>query len=305
VLGHIAVSENSPIRRYLLYVFARYIEMPLLKICYHLLRGKWRWLGSKPWFKKAVSIVFGKPFGYLGDTGKPMPYGEVIKYIDELDGPIAVGNCRCRLSHQACDHPLKTDIVMRTGYNAWTKAFPTDYRPITKDEAKSIVTTCHQNHMFHMVFVHCPVNLYNEYVICNCCTCGCVPYIINRDLGQLNYPLIDGYYLAITDKKKCKACGDCVTICPFDARRMVKNIGRTAHNCFGCGLCAYHCTQGAISMKQLRDPLPRDEHGHPPLSYKPSFYKQHQPCTEKIIRHSSANLSIGEARASADKRNDD
>jgi hypothetical protein len=63
---------------------------------------------------------------------------------------------------------------------------------------------------FHMVFICCPLNLYNEYVICNCCTCGCAPYIIKRELTQRNYPLIDGYFMAVTDPAKCKACGKCM-----------------------------------------------------------------------------------------------
>ncbi len=274
-------GEHSPLRKFLLYIFARYIEIPLLKISFHLLRGKWRHIGSKKWLRQIAGVLLVRPFGYLGDSARPVPYEHILEYIDEIDGPIAVGPCRCRMGHQACDHPLETDMVMRTGYNAWMKAFPKEYRQISREEAREIITRCHKLNMFHMVFIHCPVNLYNEYVICNCCTCGCVPYIINRDLGQLNYPLIDGFYLAVTDTNMCSGCGTCVEICPFEARKMKEGRGITLDNCFGCGLCKYSCRKGAISMKKLRDPLPRDSKGNAPEEHRPSLYKQHQPFTEE------------------------
>lgn len=274
-------GENSHFRKWALYIFAKYIEVPLLKYTYFLLRGKWKWFGSREIVKYLAGIALARPFGYLGDSAKPMPYDEVIRYMDELDGPIAVGPCRCRIGHMACDHPLETDIVIRTGYDAWMRAFPKEYREITRDEAKDILTKCRDMGMFHMIFIHCPVNHYNEYVICNCCTCGCVPYIINRDLGQKNFPFIDGYYLAITDRKKCRSCGKCLEVCPFEAREMVEGKGKTNRNCFGCGLCAHNCPEKAITMKKLRDPLPRDKEGHAPGNYRPGLYRHHEPVREE------------------------
>jgi ferredoxin len=136
--------------------------------------------------------------------------------------------------------------------------------------------------MFHMVFICCPLNLYNEYVICNCCTCGCAPYIIKRELTQRNYPLIDGYFMAVTDPAKCKACGKCMEVCPFSARRIVDGKSKTAGNCFGCGLCSYGCPEGAISMRRLKDAvLPRDEHGEPPPNRGIHLYRRHAPHNEE------------------------
>lgn len=279
--AHIVIAEQSPIRKFLLFIFARYLEVPLLKGSYYLLRGKWKHIGSVKWIRAMMAYFLVRPFSYLGDTGKPMPYGEVLSYIDAIEGPLAVGPCRCRIGHCACAHPLETDIVFRTGYDAWTKAFPRDYRTITKAEAKDIVTKCHRLGMMQMVFVHCPANLYNEYVICNCCTCGCVVYILNRDLGQLNYPLIDGYYMAVTDTAKCKGCAACVEVCPFGARELTGGKSMTAHNCYGCGLCFYRCPEKAIAMKTIRERLPpRRDDGHWPEGYRPRLYRQHEPHRE-------------------------
>jgi ferredoxin len=275
-------NEQNPLRRFLLFIFARYIEVPLLLMCYHLLRGKWKWLGQLGPVKKVAGILLARPFGYLGDSARPIPYDELIKLVDTLEGPIAVGPCRCRIGHKACSHPMETDIVFRTGYYAWMKAFPKDYRQISKEDVKAIIKTCHEKKMFHMVFIHCPVNLYNEYVICNCCICGCVPYIINRELGQLNFPLIDGFFTATTDRDKCKACSKCIEICPFDARKLVDGKSLTAENCFGCGLCVYECPEKALLMKKLREPImPRDLSGNAPNDYNPGLYRQHEPYREK------------------------
>jgi ferredoxin len=281
MLIHGLTREHNPLRRFLLFFFARFIEVPLLKISFHLLRGRFSFIGRIGVVRALAGVLLARPFGYLGDSARPVPFPEILGFIDSLQGPIGVGPCRCRMGHRSCPHPLETDIVIRTGYEAWMRAFPRDYRQITREEAKEIVRQTHELGMFHMVFIHCPVSLYNEYVICNCCTCGCVPYIINRDLTQMNYPLIDGFFLARTDRGACKACGACVEACPFSARTLSEGKSGTSGNCFGCGLCLHACPEHAITLEQLRDPiLPRDGHGNPPGHHHPELYRQHAPYRE-------------------------
>jgi Pyruvate/2-oxoacid:ferredoxin oxidoreductase delta subunit len=248
-LVHVITGENSRLRRWGLYLFARYLEMPLLYFGYHLLRGRYRRLGANRLVRAIMSWGVVAPFGYAGDTARPMPASEVLRLIDAQEGPIAVGPCRCRAAHRACDHPLETDIVIRTGVEAWTRAFPSDYRLIDKEEAKSIVTECHRLGLWHMVFVHCPVNRENEYVICNCCTCGCVPYILNRELGQRMYPLLRGEYMARVDTDRCAGHGACVDACPFDAWALVDGEATQVGECFGCGRCVAACPEHAIVME--------------------------------------------------------
>jgi ferredoxin len=263
-LVHAVTSEHSRLRRWSLYIFARYIEMPLLALGYHFLQGRFRRLGANRLVRAVISWCVVAPFGYAGDTARALPTPQVLALIDDLEGTIAVGPCRCRAAHRACDHPLETDIVIRTGVEAWTRAFPHEDRPISKEEAKEIVSDCSRQGLWHMVFVHCPVEAHreahdhqhahvaaNEYVICNCCTCGCVPYILNRDLGQRVYPLLRGAYVAHTDLERCTGHGGCVGACPFAARALEGGKARLVDACFGCGLCVASCPEGAITMVEV------------------------------------------------------
>ena len=264
-LVHALTTEESRFRRWTLYLFARYMEMPLLVLGYHLLRGRYRRLGAIHPVRAALSWTVAMPFGYLGDTARAVPTPQVLALIDALEGPIAVGPCRCRAAHRGCNHPLETDLVIRTGVEAWTHAFPHDYRLVGKDEAKAIVSECSRLGLWQMVFVHCPVHEHksasrglamlrgepgNEYVICNCCRCGCVPYLLNRELGQRAYPLLRGPYTAQTDLARCTGHGGCVTACPFGIRTMKGGKVHLLAPCFGCGACVAACPQGAIQMRE-------------------------------------------------------
>ena len=120
--AHILTGEQSRLRRWTLFFFARYIELPLLRWGYSLLRGRYRRLGANRLVRALIGWGVAVPMGYLGDTARPVPYPQLQRMIDGLDGAIAVGPCRCRLSHAGCEHPLETDIVIRTGVEAWTRA---------------------------------------------------------------------------------------------------------------------------------------------------------------------------------------
>ena len=247
---HALTGEHSRLRRWTLYLFARYLELPLLGWSYQILRGRYRRLGHSRPVRELLRWAVAAPFGYLGDTGRPTPAPKVLELLDGLVGSIAVGPCRCRTTHQGCNHPMGTDIVIRTGVEAWSRAFPYDYRIIDKQEAKQIVADCRRQGLWQMVFVHCPVNQQNEYVICNCCTCGCVPYILNRELGQRAYPLLKGNWMAVTDPASCTGHGGCLVACPFGARALKDGRAELVSLCFGCGLCADACPEGAITVQE-------------------------------------------------------
>ncbi len=244
-------KPNSRLRRLSLYIFARFIELPMLRLAYHVCKGKLAWINKIPLANKLIGRLIVYYIGNYGDTAKPVPYEQLLSILDDLGGEMAVGSCRCRLAVRACDHPLETDIVIKIGVKPFSKAFPDDYKPAGKDEIIRIITHCHELRMFHLVFVHCPVNLDNEYVICNCCTCGCIPYMVHRRFGQRNLPLLTYYRVEMIDGR-CAKCWDCLEdICPFDARVMGDD-GVVVQGCMGCGLCLSVCENQAMRLVKVK-----------------------------------------------------
>ncbi|HOO57291.1 MAG TPA: 4Fe-4S binding protein [bacterium] len=249
-LFHRHTAEGTPVQRGTLFMLARYMELPFLRISYALLRGRLKFIGRTRVFREIAGRIIYRPIATIGDRARAVPFEALINHIDSVEGEIAVGSCRCRATNHACDHPLETDIVIRTGYEAFTSAFPRNYRRIDRAEAKRIVTECHSLGMFHMVFYHCPATGCAEYAICNCCTCGCTIHMINRDLGDEMFPMFEPHWAAVTDPGKCDGSADCVAVCPFGARTVADGKSVTS-GCVGCGLCVAACPREAITMKPL------------------------------------------------------
>ena len=60
-----------------------------------------------------------------------------------------------------------------------------------------------------------------------------------------------GHYISTTDASKCDGCGDCISVCQFNARTMDKDdIPVVNTNCHGCGVCQTKCEPGAIFLKE-------------------------------------------------------
>jgi heterodisulfide reductase subunit A2 len=60
----------------------------------------------------------------------------------------------------------------------------------------------------------------------------------------------------ITFPEKCKACGLCVKVCPYNAISLNKDLKRVEiieAACGGCGTCAAECNFGALTQKHFTD----------------------------------------------------
>jgi ferredoxin len=252
--GHLIHAEESTLRRKLLYIFARWIEIPLLRTAFHGMHGRLRWLTRTAAARALWRELAVRPIARHIDTAHPMITDDAVRLLEAQETAVAIGPCRCRLAHAGCTHRLETDMVIRTGTAAFTAAFPKQYRAIDKIEGARLLREFAGEGLWHMVFLHCPSGAgYNEYVICNCCTCGCVPFMLNRFFGQDGFPLVRGEHVAATDAANCRGCGDCLAVCPWEARTL--RDGRAAvdlDRCFGCGLCARACRNGGVSLRRAR-----------------------------------------------------
>jgi len=54
--------------------------------------------------------------------------------------------------------------------------------------------------------------------------------------------------VAIVDKEKCTACGDCVEVCPLEVIKIENNKATISEYCVECGACAGECSFEAISL---------------------------------------------------------
>ena len=53
----------------------------------------------------------------------------------------------------------------------------------------------------------------------------------------------------VLDMDKCKACGQCESVCPDGAVHVIEKIFVIDYDyCKGCGLCAFECPADAIAM---------------------------------------------------------
>jgi NAD-dependent dihydropyrimidine dehydrogenase PreA subunit len=70
-------------------------------------------------------------------------------------------------------------------------------------------------------------------------------------------------FVVIVDIEKCRACGECVKVCPNQAFEMIAEEGRRyaifrgdpggrgVHGCIGCYSCQAICEDGAIRVLDL------------------------------------------------------
>lgn len=241
MLAHITAGEESPTRLFILGLYARH-EVRLLSILYRL-------LSSRAMRHRAVSeLVYwtlAYPSAKWGIAGTPLSPVELEGFLKQ-GSRVAVGPCRCRLAHAGCSHPLETDIVIRTGFGVWTGLFPEDYREISVDEALSLCNDCHRKGLAQIAYAHLDTGSGGSYfVICNCCSDGCLPLLCRAHYGTDRYPFHRGLMRSYVHAAGCEGCGRCVEVCPFEERTVGEDGKARVGRCYGCGLCVTHCPSGA------------------------------------------------------------
>jgi len=173
---------------------------------------------------------------------------------------VAVQRCPCRTRERRCDNPL--DVCISVDGLADYVVSRQLGREITPHEAIRILKRCES-----LGLVHQTVNSDQPDVICNCCPCCCslLRSIVHHGIRAASAA---SRFRSVVDEDSCVNCLVCTDACHFSA--MVGEGGQrilVAHNCFGCGLCAHTCPQGAIELVEAYPP----EHIPAGLPFNPSY----------------------------------
>jgi ferredoxin len=202
--------------------------------------------------REGRKIVVGKAID--PQPAKVYPARNVEELLEQFgnEGDIAVVHCFCRQYHKMIDqscrfnHPPESCIAIGS-----LSRYAVKYgaaRPISKEEAISLVRELQARGAVHQVF-HKDEDIGNpEIAICNCCWDCCGVFgSYNRAIIPLN---LHAYFEAqLPDLSVCTGCETCVDYCPVRAITIVNDkCAIDASKCIGCGQCEIHCAEEAICL---------------------------------------------------------
>ncbi|NJD54533.1 MAG: ferredoxin-like protein [Candidatus Methanoperedens sp.] len=104
---------------------------------------------------------------------------EEAKKVINAATNVAIGDCKCRKVFKNCHGPIRTEIVIGIGYDIFTDVRKDEFIEISKEEAQKIIDECKRSGLIQSL-VQCRKE---AYVICNCCTCCCVPLRFSKVYG--------------------------------------------------------------------------------------------------------------------------
>ena len=169
---------------------------------------------------------------------------------------IVVQPCDCRKLGENCDRPVETCIWLDEGA---LQALDRGHgHRLTKDEAIKLLRWTDKKGLMHTAD-----SAWRErglHAICNCCACDCYPFRAAQELDSKGvWP--KSCYIASYNPDLCNLCGACVKRCQFEAfyhdgsiievdGKNKKGVAVDPEKCWGCGLCANTCPEGAIAMTE-------------------------------------------------------
>jgi Pyruvate/2-oxoacid:ferredoxin oxidoreductase delta subunit len=142
---------------------------------------------------------------------------------------------------KGCDHPLETCFVFNE--HAQSLINYGTARKIDFPDMVEILRDCEKQGLVHNVD-NCTKNIRS---LCNCCQCCCILLkSINR--GE-SFGGSSSRYTVTSEIEICKACKNCIELCPTSARKLENSkVKVDLNNCIGCGLCVTACPEGVNAM---------------------------------------------------------
>ena len=165
------------------------------------------------------------------------PLNDTIEFVKNIDTPINLINCDCKVKFQRCDYDKNVCIEFGGSPNS-----PMDRgwgELITKEKTIELLKKTEEMGLIHSIEAH---------AICNCCTCCCYP-IRGSFALDLVHTWPEHAYRVILNDDDCISCGVCIDRCQFDVFKEVDgDIKADTKKCWGCGICTNSCPVEALSL---------------------------------------------------------
>jgi electron transport complex protein RnfB len=175
-----------------------------------------------------------------------LPYEDAKNFINEAS-VIALTNCACRISVNACDKPREVCLVFgKAAEFLIERGFA---RRISKEEGIAVLETAEREGLVHTTNNSAD----RANLICNCCPCCCT---VLRGRTQLKHPhaFDPSRFEAFVQADKCTGCSTCIDDrCPMGAIKLEDNVAEVnTEECIGCGLCVTTCPAEAMVLVERK-----------------------------------------------------
>ncbi len=196
--------------------------------------------------KKIVTLDIDVP---LQNLEQIIPH-EIARSIVLTAAPrIVAFECACRHARPHHCEPTRVCLFVGEPFAGFMlEHHPSESRELTRTEALALLDEEHARGHLHSAWFK-DAMMGRFYAICNCCKCCCggVENMVRFHTTQM----ASSGYVADTDAAVCKACGRCVSSCPFQARSLGEDHAiRDWDRCMGCGVCVGQCPNLAISLRR-------------------------------------------------------
>lgn len=243
-------------------IFHELIDKGLLDEWYNSEYPFFRTLPSSSLQEKAKKIDVNESLDVQHEI---LVYEDVESYI-KMATSITVVNCACRTTSayigDKCEKPIDICFALNAASEA-LKPYGLGKR-VTKEEALDLLKTAEEHGLVHTIINSSGPD--SPMLVCNCCTCHCG---VLRGLTEYNNPsaFARSNYRPEINREICKKCEKCLKICPMKAiwhhwpheEDLEDNFMVIKENsCIGCGLCAHHCPNDAISMIRVYNDIPEN-----------------------------------------------
>lgn len=191
-------------------------------------------------------------------------YEELMKIVEDSEGPFTLQECVCRKSASLLGRPCKVTSRKETcigilGEKSLFKVYLDQGwgRQITREEC---LETLHKNQEEGLVLQ--AGNTERPDFVCSCCGCCCG---ILAGLNTLPNPVdfVSSNYHAEVNPDLCAGCKTCMDRCQMGAVKVVDDVAHVnLKRCIGCGLCVATCEAKAMHL------VKKDKHIAPPKTWE-------------------------------------